>query len=515
MAGVPKIADGGRGAGLWFIAILGIAQAGALGVVAWATRSAFGAISADTMPPDAAFAALLAGGLAVAGLRMWQRVRAERLGQSFAAALRRNLYAHIAGMSRSDLATRRMGNLSLRFVGDLSAARDWAATGVAHSVSAVVVLAGAAVAFMLLRPQLALPGLLPMAGVAMIGAAMAAGLGPRHLRLRRQRARIASSLMERVALAPDLDLAGRTARELNRLDDTSARLSQDAVSRRTRSEAMRALPHLGTAIGGVAVLWTAASHGLPTAEAAAALAILSIIAMPLRDLAGVWDRWCAWRITRAACERLFAAPSRMRKVSPRGVAVPVRLNGGTALDHPVAVDVPAGAFAVISGPAGSGKSALARTIAGQDRPAHGVMDYGGGCDLPSIAHVAPQPLALKGSLRRTLTLGLSPRPPGRKVHKIARSFGLGPLLDRLGSTTATIGEGGRWLSTQEQLSAGLARAAMLKPDLIVIDHPAVGPATADLIRRLRKAGPATFIVVADPDLFPEADLRIDMTPRDA
>lgn len=502
MAGMPKIAAEGRAGSLWIIALLGILQGVALGLVAWATRGAFSALAGNVMPPPAVFAGLLGGGLAVSALQLWQRLRAEDLGQSFAASLRRNLYAHIAGMSRSDLAARRAGHLSLRFVGDLSAAREWAGAGIAQSVSAMFVLLAAAVAFVLVIPSLALAGLVPMA-VSLVGAAfMASRLGSHHRVLRRRQGRIAAAMMERVALAPELDLAARTPHELETLEDQSRRLADAAVDRRRRTEAMRLLPHLGSVCGAGAILWTAARPGISPAEAAAALAILSIIALPLRDLASIWDRWCAWSVTRAACARLFAAPSEMRSIKPRGTPVPVRFEGRMSDGDRIMVDIPAGALAVISGPAGSGKSALARVLAGHDRPFEGTVRYGGGADsLPRIAFVGPEPLVLTGSLRRALTLGISPRPDPKAIRKVARTYGLGPLLDRRGSTKTRVLEGGRDLSLQQQLALGLARAAMSKPDLVVIDHPAATGANDPLLLKLRESCRATMLVTEKGEEF--------------
>lgn len=512
MGAVPRVAAEGRMARLCAIACLGLAQGAALGIVAFATRAAFGAMAAGGAPSAATLALLLAGGVGVVGLRLAARVLAEAVGQHFAASLRHRLYAHIAGMSRSDLAARRVGGLSLRFVGDLSAARAWAGGGVAQALPALAVVPGAALALVLLQPALAVAAMVPMVLALAVAVTLATGLGGRHLRLRRNRARIASSMMERVALAPDLDLAGRTRTELRRLDDAGETLAHEAVTRRWRSETLRALPHLGAALGGAAVIWTAAARALPTAETAATLAILAILAAPLADLAGIWDRWCAWRIARTACERLFAAPSELRSITSARAAVPVRFDGRTPPGRRITLNIPAGSLALIAGPQGAGKSTLARLIAAQDRPREGTVTYDPArAGLPRIAYVGPAPLILKGSLRRALTLGISPRPDPRRIHSVAREYGLDRLLDRVRSTNAKLAEGEGGLSTREQLALGLARAALMRPDLIVIDHPALGPKDATLIRKLHARTAATLVLTGDPAAFPEADQVLELS----
>lgn len=504
---VPAIGEEGRAGTLWLIAALGIGQAVALGVVAFATRGAFSALAAGAFPAPRTLLLLVTGGLAVVALRLVSRIEAEALGQAFAASLRHRLYRHIAGMDRRALSERRLGGLSLRFVGDLTAAQAWAGKGLAPAISAAFVLPGTAAAMAILNLPLAIAGLVPMLLPLGIAAILTGGLARRHLAMRRRRSAIAMSMMERVALAPELDIADRTGRELERLDKASVTLRDEAVTRRGRTETLRALPHVGAALGGAAILWTTARLGMPPADAAAALAILSILTGPLVDLADVSDRWFGWQVARDACERLFALPSQPRDVHPRGGAVPVTghltLPGGAE----VALDVPAGALAVISGAPGSGKSVLARIIGGQDRAEAGDLAYGDGDDsLPRIATIETSPLILKGSLRRALTLGIEPRPKPKQIHTTAREFGLGPVLDRLGTTKARLSEGGAELSLSEQLSVGLARAALMAPDLIVIDHPAVGPATAGLIRQLHERSGATLIVVAPGDLFAGAEV---------
>lgn len=504
MGGLPQVGADGRMARLCAIACLGIGQAAALGAVAFATRSAFGAMSRGEMPGAVAFVPLVVGGIGVGLLRMAARVQAESVGHSFASSLRHRLYAHIAGMNRSDLAARRQGGLSLRFVGDLSAARNWAGGGIAQAIPALVILPGALLTLVLLQPALAVAALLPVCAALIPAALFAGGLGQRHRHLRSRRAGIAMSVIERLGLATELDLTGRTANELARLDEAGRTLARDATARRLHREVLRLLPQLGATLGGAAVIWTAAQRGLPTAETAAALAVLSILVMPLTDLASIWDRWCAWRIARDACERLLARPSRLRRIAPRRGPVPVRFTGRTHLDRPAELDIPAGALAVIWGPPGSGKSDLARLIAAQDRPRSGRIAYGAEKGLPRIAYIGPAPLVLKGSLRRTLTLGVSPRPRGRAIRAAARAYGLRQVLDRIGSTREALPEAAGSLSTQEQLALGLARAALMQPDLIVVDHPALGPDQAPLIARLRAETGATIVVIGPPDVFPDA-----------
>ena len=497
MSRIPRILAEGRIRDVALVAFLGIGQAAAMGVAAGATRAVFAGLHGDTPPALAAFVMLGLAGCAVAGTDVLIRIRAESLGQSFARSLRRALYRHIAGLSADDLARRRLGGLSLRFVGDLSAARGWVGSGLTRLASAAIVLPGAALALWLLHPDLAVAGGVPVAVSLVLALVLAIGLGGLHRTLRARRARIAISMMERLTIAPALDLAGRTAKELSTLNDDSGILKREAVARMGRVSLLRALPQVGAALGGVAILWVAGTSGIPAADAAGALAVLAILVLPLRELADVWDRYCAWRIARSKCQRLFDQDSTLRRVRPIGHPVPVRFADVRFRGLRIDGEIPAGAIAFVSGLPGSGKSSLLSLAAGHDRPESGHVAYGPeGTSLPRIAYVTDQSPIVHGSLRRSLTLGISPRPKAATIRKAAVGFGLRPLLDRIGGTKGRVGEGGRTLSGGESLRIALARAALAQPDLIVIDSPQliVDPKKRELIDRLTVITTATLLV---------------------
>jgi ABC-type multidrug transport system fused ATPase/permease subunit len=513
MASLPRIAGDGRWIGLASVTALGIAQAGALGGTAFATRSIFADMHRGQAPVQSVFVLMFAALAASAMLRVAVRLISENIGERFAAALRHRLYSHMAGMNRSDLSQRRRGILSLRFVGELQAARGWAGSGIAVGLSAGVTLAGSVIVLALLQPVFAVAAIIPVALLLPAAIVLGAILQRNHRDLRRGRSRIAASMIERIALAPELDLANRTDRELQRLDRAGHDLVSRTVSRRNAFEWLRGLPYLTTGLGATAILWLASRHQMPTAEAAAALAVLSIMSLPLADFVRVWDRYCAWRITRDSCRRLLASDSVRRVTREQGRPVPVHFDGSISGDRPLAVDIPAGSLALVCGPPASGKSSLARVLAGQDRPGGGRVCYAiEDADLPSIAFVGEDPLILKGSLRRAASLGIHPRPDPRHIRSVAKAFGLNPLLKRLGSTKAPISERGGNLSSGEQLGVGLTRAALMRPDLIIIDHPAltVNGRAEKLIGKLREMTDATVVVVAPPDALPCADQVIKL-----
>ena len=514
MSRVPPLLAEGRAFRAALVFALGLGQAAALGLAAFATRDLFAGLHRGTGGDPIALALLGSAGAAVALFQALGRQNAEHLGQSYARTLRHVLFSHISGMSAKEVERRRVGSLSLRFVGDLSAARGWVGLGLTRLATAAVVLPGAAVALYLLDARLALVAMAPLGVALLLAFVVAAGLGARHGALRRRRARIATEMIERIAMAPGLDLTGRTDRELARLDARGSDLRQDAVRRAGRAALVRSLPQIGAAVGGVAILWTVGREGMPAAEAAAALAVLAILVMPLQDLAGVWDRYCAWTIARQKCEALFRVPSARRRVRQRGAPVPLRVRGMWRGARAIALDIAAGEAINLIGPAGAGKSDLLAQIAGLTRRAEIEIAFDAdGTTLPRIAYVGERPLVLQGSLRRAVTPGLSPRPKTSTIARTARALGLDTMLERIGGVSGRVAEGARDLSTGEQLRVELLRCILAAPDLIILDTPALAADgdASDLLDVLIDRTRATVIYTGDVKPRRSPTRRLDIS----
>jgi ABC-type multidrug transport system fused ATPase/permease subunit len=518
MTPLPRLLGEGRVTDAVRLPVLAVGQAAALGIGAFATRDAFAALHGGAVPGPGVLGALVAAGVAAGGVELLARRRGEALGQHYARALRQALYGHVAGMDRRTLAARRLGGLSLRFVGDLTAARLWFGRGLPRLIAGAVVLPAAALVLWLLDPRLMLAAGVPLA-LSLAGmAALAVGMQGLQTRLRGRRAALSVAAMERLAMAADLDLLARTDRELQAMEAEGAEVEAVAVARATRVGLVRLVPQAGAAVGAAAVLWTAGAGGIAPATAAAGLSVLAILVLPLREFAPAWDAYCGWAAARDRARALLALPSRRRDVLPRGHAVALALDHLAVGTATVSAEVPAGGVLAIVGPPGSGKSQLAGIIAGLDRAAGGRVLYDGAeAPLPRIAALTDRPAILQGSLRRALTLGIDPRPPATEVRRVARAFGLSALVNHGGLTDFRVGEAGRTVSAGEMLRIGLARIALARPDLVVLDSPALSadPEAPALVARLRTEAAATLVVagvagIAAPDApLPDATVRLE------
>jgi len=487
MRTLPPLATQDRAISAVLLVGCGIVQAAALAVAAFATRDAFAALHGQDPLALRTILELGFAGVIAAFCLFLSRRQAEDLGQSYAIALRRVLYKKIASLPKSRHDQRRTGALSLRFVGDLSAARLWFGRGLPDVLTAMVVLPGAVAILIALDEVLALAALMPLGLSLLLMAALAWNLERRHQQLRKRRASIAISMIERIAIAPELDLMGRTGKELRALDAQGAALKSDAVARRGRTAGLQAILQVGVAVSGLAILWFASQGNAAPATVAASLSVLALVAMPLQDLCAAWDRYCAWAVARQKAQRLLDEPSITRRPSKEQTPVSVTLSGTADFT------AEAGQVTRIDTP---NAPALARFIAGLDHDPNVTIAFGEHERPPQIAYIGDTHIGIQGSLRRSVTLSARKRPGDDAVSEVLRTIGLTDLLETPRGIDQRIAENGKGLGAGQTLRLDLARAVLGQAQLIVISSLRwdTEPDPQALLATLRALTPATVIL---------------------
>ncbi|WP_018788715.1 ABC transporter ATP-binding protein [Micromonospora sp. CNB394] len=148
--------------------------------------------------------------------------------------------------------------------------------------------------------------------------------------------------------------------------------------------------------------------------------------------------------------------------------------------HEVNLVFPAGSRVALVGETGSGKTTLAKVMCGLYAPDAGVVRLGG-ADLAALDEgerrrrlvLVPQQVHLiTGTLAENLALAPGGADPGRAIHELGLDDWVASLPDGLHTH---LGPRGAHLSAGERQLVGLIRAALLTPDVVVLDE-----ATADL-----------------------------------
>ncbi|MEU4745605.1 ATP-binding cassette domain-containing protein [Actinosynnema sp. NPDC023658] len=179
----------------------------------------------------------------------------------------------------------------------------------------------------------------------------------------------------------------------------------------------------------------------------------------------------------------------------------------------VDLEVAAGELVTLSGPSGSGKSALLAVLAGFDRADAGTVEVAGEVltSAPSWKACAllPQALGLAGELTLAENVALPVR-LGRtggdlgRVTELLEELGIGELADRYPAE----------VSFGQQQRAALARAAVGSPVVLLADEPTAhldqhsGPTAVRVLRRAADEGSAVLVATHHDEVHRAADRTV-------
>lgn len=483
------------------ICFLALGQAVALVAGVAGTRLAFSSLDDGTL---STLALILIAGAAIllAVFRLGLSLLAERVGQRYTADVRKVLLARAMAASPDQIAHRRRGYLMMRLTGDMSALKDGLARSLQPLVQALALLPAAVLALFWIDLRFGFSAL-ALCGCAIgIGFLTAPRLRMAHVSLRKERARLAADVAERLPIAPALARLGRRDREMHRLTKATETLRQKAEWRRFQAEVLRVLPGLFATILAVGILYDGTERKLSAGELAAALAATGILAQTLIELAGAIDRLVGWQVARGRLASAFSTSADMSARRPSGLErlegreVTVDFCALQGLAEPEHLRLSPGELGTIRA---SDPEWLARVLTKQTQDDRVHLSLNGiavHCLTPgsvrrALCLISPNPILLKGSVRRNLCLGLMERPTDEQLLKRISKAGLTGSLQKFGGLNGHIGEGGRHFAAIDRLSFSGLQAAVQRPALIV-----VRPADVDLpneIETFLKSGSATVL----------------------
>ena len=503
---LPTVLSGRRRWRFAYLVANGVGQAGVAVATAMLVQNGFDTLVSSGAPLSARTAAIFVGGLTTAlvvgaWLRWRAHIDAEHLGQGYVHAVRMTLFRHIARIGADGARQMSRGAMVLRFIGDLTALRQWISLGLSRlTVSGIATILAIGV-LSLVEPVVAIAVTIAVA----VSTVLALGIGP-NLRIatretRRRRGRLAAMLNDRVARIGVIEAFGQEGREQKRFERLSTRLRHSLVSLARVVGLLRALSEASASFASMCALFVGAfqvsmGHASPGAVVAA-MVVAGFLAPRLQDLGRVYEYWNGALIAREKLEQMLALKAVRRKRRDGKNALVdgpgrIALEGVTVagvMDEVEAVINARERIAVI-GPNGAGKSTLLRVIAGIVQPDAGavLLDDQNLADCRwrdvrrAFAIVSPDLPLLRGTLRFNLAYGAE----GLREEDMAETLsalGLNELIGRLPKGIETrISEDGGGLSTGERARIALARALLTRPRVLLLDE-----ADANLDRTARQA----------------------------
>jgi ATP-binding cassette subfamily B protein len=438
--------------------------------------------------------ALALSGFALGGLHRAIYIRAS--GRTLF-SLRGAVYAHLLRVSPRRLARVPVGDLVSRLDGDIAEVQRFGTDAAAALVSSVLTLiaVGAVMLSLSWRLSLVIAALMPLQLLVRHYARPRIEASTRSSR--EASGRLSGFLVETLAGARAVQAAAAEDLEGRRLGALGEAylgrvLRQQLVAYATSSIA-GLLGHLATAATFVLGGWYVLNGQLSVGTLVAFIAYLGRSSGSAASIASLYTGYQRARVSLERVEELLDLPVVVD--SPHAIALPadargalrfeavsVTADGGPPLLDAVSIDIPAGSKVVLRGASGAGKSTLADLLRRFLEPDSGRIlldgrpldDYRLADLRRRIVVVEHSPVLFRGSILDNLRYG-HPEADEASVLLAARQSRVDDFVSTMSEGYGTwLSEGGSGLSTGQRQRIAIARAALARPLIVVLDEATSG-----------------------------------------
>jgi len=474
---------------------------------------------------------VLVGGRAFAAY--WSTLGFSRTGNTLLTQVRERLYQHLTRLSLGFHAGQRSGDLVLRLGRDVDLLKEVLVSALLPLAGNLLILVVMAGLMLWLEWRLAALALVILPLYGLVSRRLAPRIHESARRQRQREGRVASGAAEalgaiRVVQALALEeQMGRTFGQESR-----ATAGDDVRGRQLAAQLERSVDLL-VALGMALVLAAGAGlvleGSLTPGELLVFLSYLKSGFRPLQDVAKYTGRLAR---AAAAGERILELFDRDPEVRDLPGAIPAPpLHGDIRFDHVVfgyepghpvldgvSLEAPAGSRIAIVGPSGVGKSTLAGLVLRFADPRSGrVLLDGRDLRAYTLASVRAQvsvvlqdTILFHATVAENIALGRPGASPA-EVEAAARLARAHEFIERLPRGYDTLlGERGLTLSAGQRQRIALARAALRRAPILILDEPTTGldpenaRAVTDALRRLA-TGATMLVITHDADLAATLD----------
>ncbi len=463
---------------------------------------------------------LSAVGFALAGNRVLTEVRSD-------------LYRHLQSLSLSFHHRARQGDLTLRVVSDVGMLKDVVVTAFLPLVANLLILAGMLAMMFVMEWRLALVATAVLPCFWLFTGRVGRRIQDASRVQRQRESALAATAAESVAairVVKALSLESAFARTFT--NDNRRSLTDGARVKRLSAGLERTVDLL-IALATALVLWAGGrlvlDRTLSPGDLIVFLTYLKNAFKPIQDLAKYSARIAKGS---AAAERVLDVLNRTPEVRdlPGAATAPAFLGAVRFDDVSFAYEADAAALndiqlsfqpgerIVLTGPSGGGKSTLLSLLLRLYDPSKGVVRIDDR-DIrrftieslrSQIAVVLQDTILFAATVRENIAFG-APRASSADVEAAAKLANADGFIRELpGGYDAMVGERGVTLSGGQRQRIAIARAAIRRAPILILDEPTTGldeanaRAVTEAFERVAK-GPTTFIVTHDPRVAATAD----------